>query len=210
MAGSLVRCQSDLPSDLRAHLIAFAKGWAQHALRPHPKQEVSRSWDNLMIEWSQDTRLPLLIRKMSKGRGVVVRHESGRMLVPVDNSPAQWAFAQACGGSVPSIEDIVMMFANDQIPVAMILKRDEKEKARYRCVLGKQGTAHAGWKLGHIRGVGLGSVGSLELTPIDTLVSHFCSLMSPSNMFAVPLEWSGMAEIPEVLQAIRDTLQGEA
>jgi hypothetical protein len=88
----------------------------------------------------------------------------------------------------------------------MILKKAEKAVAKYRCALGKHGTATAGWKLGHLHPVGLGN-GELTQFPIDALKEHFRALMSPSNMFLMPLQWGGVAEIPEVIDAIRRVLQ---
>jgi hypothetical protein len=203
---AIARCPDDLPAALRAHLVAFAEGWARHAERPAPSAEVAHAWDTLIADWIREPRLPLLVRKSAENRGEEVSHSSGRTLVPVDNSPAQWVYALACAGEVPTLADIEEMLAKDQVPVAMVLKKAEREKARYRRALGKLGTASAGWKLGHLQPVGLGYGGPVETLPIDVLMEHFRALMSPSNMFVVPLAWAGLAEIPEVLDAMRRVL----
>jgi hypothetical protein len=205
----LPRCPASLPSDLRAHIVAFAEGWARHPCRPFPSVDVSRAWDELITRWCERTDLPLFVRKAAENRGQEVRHASGRTLVPVDNSPAQWAYALACTGEVPALDDVQGMLERDEVPVAMILKKAEKGKARYRRTLGRKGTADSGWKLGHLRPVGLGYGGSIEALPIAALQDHFRALMSPSNMFVVPLAWAGVAEIPEVLEAITNALRAE-
>ena len=38
--------------------------------------------------------------------------------------------------------------------------------------------------------------------PINLLKKHYIKMMSPTNMFLVPRAWAGVAEIPEVLEAI--------
>lgn len=203
---SLSVCPAALPAELQVHLVAFAEGWARHGARPQPSPNMRLAWDDLVADWASADDLPLFVRKTSGNRGAVVRHQSGRDLVPVDNSPAQWAYAFACGDSALSLADVRRLLALDQIPVAMIFKKAEKAVARYRCALGKSGTATAGCKLGHLHPVGLGGGEPTQL-PISALKGHFQTLMSPSNMFLMPLQWGGIAEIPEVIDAVRRVLQ---
>ncbi|HEX5179684.1 MAG TPA: hypothetical protein VFW04_10155 [Gemmatimonadaceae bacterium] len=203
---SFSTCPTALPAELEAHLVAFAEGWARHGLRPQPSSVTRAAWDDLVTDWAGTEDLPLFVRKPSDNRGSIVLHRFGREIVPVDNSPAQWAYALACGESTLSLSEVRRLLAVDQIPVAMMLKKAERVVAKYRCALGKSGTATAGWKLGHLHPVGLGT-GELAQFPIDTLKEHFRALMSPSNMFLMPSQWAGVAEIPEVIDAIRRVLQ---
>lgn len=205
-ARSLAVCPDVLPADLAAHLVAFAEEWARHGVRPQPSSRTRAVWDAVINDWANAEDLPLLIRKTSDNRGSVVRHRSGREMIPVDNSPAQWAYALACGDSAPTLDEVRHLFAMDQIPIAMVFKKAERAVAKYHCALGKLGTATAGWKLGHLHPAGLGS-GEVAQMPIDALKGHFRVLMSPSNMFLMPLQWSGLAEIPEVIDAIRQILE---
>ena len=131
--------------------------------------------------------------------------------MPVDNSPAQWAYALACRGVTYSLDEIRRLLAADAVPVAMIFTREERAGAHYRRALGKSGTAEAGWKLGHIDGVGLRTADALTTLPIAALETHHHRLLSPRNLFLMPLAWAGLAELPEVTSAIRraDTHPGE-
>jgi hypothetical protein len=60
-----------------------------------------------------------------------------------------------------------------------------------------------GWKLCHINPVGLGSRVPIQDLPIGQLENHFRLLLKPSNHFLVPKRWSGLGEIPEVIDEIR-------
>jgi hypothetical protein len=126
-------------------------------------------------------------------------------LVPVDNSPAQWAFGYACVKGSLKLADIRQFVDEDMIPVAMILQKKEKAAARFRCTLGGTVDLNSkGWKLAHIRPVGLGSRTPLSDIPLNAIVDHFRRLMSPSNMFVVPKQWAGLAEPHEFVQVMAE------
>ena len=92
----------------------------------------------------------------------------------------------------------------DRIPVAMILKSIEKATATYRFTLGKVRTPNEyGWKVAHLNAVGLGNAGQLEAIPIAILRDRFVRFLSPRNMFLVPTAYAGLAELPEMCEAIR-------
>jgi hypothetical protein len=76
----------------------------------------------------------------------VIAHASGRHIVPVDNAPAQWAFACAVLGERPSLDEIRCRIDADQVPVAMMLGADEARSAKYHeCAVSTDG-----WKVAHI------------------------------------------------------------
>lgn len=161
-------------------------------------------WNRLIDGWSVDLSLPLYVRKSANHRGSVISHPSGRRIVPTDNSPAQWAFAQAVLGKQPSLEDIRRLIEADQVPVAMALKAKERATARYSCTLGDDVSPNAfGWKVAHVDSVGLTSRTSLLNHAEHTLRTHFRKLMAPRNMFAIPLRYAGLGELPEFRDAIR-------
>ncbi|MGI0035712.1 MAG: hypothetical protein ACRD98_07580 [Nitrososphaera sp.] len=91
----------------------------------------------------------------------------------------------------------------DAIPVVMIQKVAERAGAKYHCNLRKNfDVNHFGWKLAHIEPVGLNSREDLTKVPIDRLASQFVKLVSPENMFVVPMAWAGIAEIDAVIRAV--------
>lgn len=199
----LVRCPDRFPQDIVALIEQFGRAWADSPLRPRPSPAVMAQWLALLEAWVKDDGVPLFVRKHSANRGSVILHSSGRALVPCDNSPAQWAFVMAAAGECPTLHDIKSMFAEDAIPVAMIQKAAERASAKQRCTLSRQFSVnHHGWKLAHIQQIGLNERTSIAELPMERLVSHFRALMSPSNMFVVPLAWAGMAEVEPVIQAI--------
>ncbi len=208
---ALPPCPRELPPELRTRVIDLAAAWARHPARPVPPDAVAAAWDATLDGWVRADDLPLFVRKHRGDRGHTLRHTSGRVLVPVDNSPAQWTYALACRCVTYTLDEIRRLLAADAVAVAMILTREERAGAHYRRALGKGGTADAGWKLGHIDGVGLRTADAIQTLPIATLEAHHRRLLSPRNLFLIPLAWAGLAELPEVTAAIRQaaTYAGE-
>lgn len=103
------------------------------------------------------------------------------------------------------------MLQDDQIPMAMALAAAEKLNARYRCTRQAiPGPNQLGWKVAHIREVGLGYAGSLEGMSLDRIIDHMKRFLSPGNMFLVPKEYAGVAETPEFLDTFRERTVQEA
>jgi hypothetical protein len=172
---------------------------------------VAAHWDRLIAHWIADTSLPLLIRKTEKGiaRGEVVRHKSGRDLVPTDNSPASWSYMAAFEAQCPSIEDIGQALMDDTIPMAMVMDREMKARARYKCCRSESSTPNKrGWKVCHKRPVGLHGRTSLTERPITELCEHFRDFLSPSNIFLVPLLLGGLGEVPHFIEAVSSEPHG--
>ena len=200
---ALAHCPEVLPPDLTALIDSFGQTWANSLSRPCPSAGVIAHWSELLTAWGDTDDLPLFVRKHSNNRGSVVSHSSGRSLVPCDNSPAHWAYVMASNGECPSLQDIRALLAKDAIPVAMIQKTVEKPTAKYHCTLTRKFNVNEyGWKLAHIQNVGLNNRTHISALPLDRLTAQFLSLMSPANMFVVPLAWAGIAEIKAVIQAV--------
>jgi len=137
----------------------------------------------------------------------VIAHESGRALVPCDNTPAHWSFCLALRGNSPSPDQIAKDLEEDQIPVAMAFHKQERATAKYRGTRNRSENLNAlGWKLAHIARVALRGRGPLESRPLASLEDHFVRFMSPRNMFVVPLPWAGLAETEEMTAAIKSWL----
>jgi hypothetical protein len=124
-----------------------------------------------------------------------MRGLGGRRLVPTDNSPAQWVFTLAHSGKCPTIDELAHLLEQDKVPVAMAMAKDEKSKALRVCPLGEYSVNRRGWKLAHVEDVGFKSSQVFESASEEVLRKHFISFLSPSNMFLVPAEWSGLAEV---------------
>ena len=197
-------CPSILPFALEEPLRQFANSWVNSEYRPKPASDILNHWDQLIREWAECKDLPLFIRKPTLGRGQYLKHVSGRDFVPVDNSPPHWSLIQALKGQKPTLFEIREAIDKDLIPVAMILKKTEKESARLTHTRTQgENLNHHGWKLAHIEPVGLNTRIDLKDVPLSTLKEHFIKLMSPSNMFLIPLSLAGLAETEIMIEAIR-------
>jgi hypothetical protein len=180
-------------------ITAIALRWRDSPLRPRPEESVIRAWTSLLQEWVEHAQLPLLVRKHHKNRGQLIPHASGRLLVPVDNTPAHWVLRRALLGECPRIGDLVDAFAGDGLPVAMAMNSAESQQARYRKGSRAERELNAlGWKVCHAHGIGMRTPGPIESATIGALQSHFLAFMNPGNMFLVPKVWAGFGELPEV------------
>lgn len=203
---SLARAPTNPPRSIQEGLSASAAAWFEDPLRPRFSADVITSWDCLLREWTEADDLPLFIRKFRQNRGHVLRHVSGRVLVPTDNSPAHWSIALAFAEQCPTLDDVRGAIRADSIPVAMAFTRVEKEAAQYRCTRQAiAGPNELGWKVAHIEDVGLGYAGDILEVPLGTLSAHFTRFLAPSNIFLVPKDYAGIAETPEFIAAFRRT-----
>ena len=198
-------CPDDLGGDLTNAVRDAARLWFHSPLRPTILPEVLRGWSELLQAWLDDHSLPILVRSAKGPPGSVILHPTGRSLVPTDNSPAQWVFAQAEKGIVPTLSEVHTGFGDDRIPVAMAIKRKHKPVTKYFCNLAtvKDNPNNRGWKVAHVEPVGLRQRGELEEMSLSDLGSHFIRFLNPSNMFVVPTKWAGLSEIDEVVELFR-------
>ncbi len=193
------------PPDIERLLKRLATLWAKHPARPRLALAAAKHWDRLIDSWIGDRQLPLLVRKREQGiaRGEIVEHSSGRKLILTDNSPASWTYMEAFSGKLPSLSDIRCALKNDTIPFAMVVDRQMKARAQYKCCRGAfQGPNKLGWRVCHKRSVALGGRGPLRSRPIEELHEHFRNFLSPSNIFLVPSVLGGLGEIRHLIEAI--------
>jgi hypothetical protein len=109
----------------------------------------------------------------------------------------------------PSLDEVKAMLAGDKIPIAMVMKAIERPGATYRCTRQTvEGPNARGWKVAHIRDVGLGYTCELERLPLSVLRDHFVRFLSPANMFLVPKAYAGVAETPEFIEVFGQRLAG--
>lgn len=199
-------CQPQLLKDLSVKITEFANIWMQSDIRPDFLPELKFHWDKLIRDWADDDSMPLFIRKPSLGRGSIIFHNSGRKLIPTDNSPAIWAYSACLLEERFSLDNIKNLLNKDEIPISLALKANELIKAKYKCKLSSVNLNQKGWKLAHINPVGIKkrlNEDNFKNLPIEELITHFVKFMSPSNMFLIPKRWSGMAEVPEVIDVFK-------
>lgn len=201
----LFRCPTAVPEEIERFIIAAADAWAFSALRPKLSLEAAIHWDRVIREWLEDETVPLYVRKMSRNRGQVIKHVTGRILIPADNSPAHWSYCAAFSDLRPSLTDIKRLIDNDEIPVAMAMSTQERQAARYRCMRSSfRNPNRLNWKVCHKQPVALRSRGHISQMPIDVIRRHFYDFLLPSNMFLVPKKLSGLGEVPQFIEVMRE------
>jgi len=195
-------------ASLRA-LRDLAARWREAPERPRVDPAVLAHWDRLIGDWANDPQLPLLVRKASL-KGAVREHAaSGRSVLHVDNSPANWALSSALLGRRPALADIASALRSGAIPVAMIKLAVADERSVYRGLLrptmDPPNLNTLGWKVCHVAPVGASERLAATALPLPTLRDRHRRLLAPSNMFVVPKAYGGLGELPEFLAAFRDT-----
>jgi hypothetical protein len=201
----------ELPKEQKDVIAELGKLWAENPERPRPERDVRKRWEKLVEDWAETDSLPLYVRKARGNRGRIIPHDTGRSLVPTDNSPATWAFVLACTDKTPTLKEIRDMVDGDRIPIAFTLPKAEQSEEGYKYTLTdlrKDYPNSARWKFAHIEPVRLMRRGALAKLDISELENHFKKLMTPSNMFLVLKEYSGLAELPEFREQIKRTNDG--
>lgn len=196
-------CPKEFSDDLTLRVRQLAHAWANSPLRPRVSASIRHAWHQLLDAWIADDRLPILVRRMREGRGRAIPHPSGRLIVPTDNSPANWAMTLALSGQCPSVDEVHALFDADAIPVAMAFKKQERPQARFRSTRARGAQLNQlGWKVAHVHPVGIGYKGSLITVPVQDLIAHFRNFLWPGNMFVIPMIWAGLAELHEVADVV--------
>jgi hypothetical protein len=180
----------------------LARTWSAHPERPRLDEAGKRRWDELIDWWVGDSEHPLPVRSKSTGRRGSVAELARRTVVFTDNSPAQWIFARAVlQGWTPSVSELDAALAAKDMPVAQILRRDERETATWTATLARvPSTGALGWRLHHIDPVSTGK--KIEAWTADDIEGHARRFLSPSNMFVLPSELKGLGEVPGFIEAM--------
>lgn len=190
-------------TDVSVALRNAAKVWRVSSARPHPTGDIIDRWSALVNEWINDEDMPLLIRR-SGSRGSVTMHICGRALVVTDNAPANFVYSAALNDFVPDLPLVRLLLEAAKLPVAMMLPPSELNAATYR---GTQPNSDSrapnlnqlGWKVCHVRPVGLKVRGDIANLPIDHLRAASLRFLNPVNMFLVPKN-SGWGEVSEFIE----------
>ncbi len=160
-------------------------------------------WDNLIEQWITAKDLPLYIRKTNSTfpRGSVHEHKkTGRILIPCDNGPAHWTFSMCANNNLLTLNEIREFIEEDRVPIAMIIKGNEKF-SKYRQTKHEIDQPNEkGWKIAHRKSIGLKTSEPINQIDITLLEEHFRQFLRPANMFLIPKKYSGFAEIEEVIK----------
>ena len=189
--------------EIRKKIAELGKLWFNSEKNPKATSDLIDHWEGIVIQWKNDQTVPLVVRKQSDIRGSERTHRTGRKIIITDNSFSQWIYFNILEGNKIRYDEIKTLLVKDQIPFSFAIKKEEKEKVKYKKCIGNNSINKLGWKLCHIDGVGLKSSEKIDDMEIETIEEHFMKLANPRNMFLVPLEIGGLGEIQEFIDEQR-------
>jgi hypothetical protein len=166
-------------------LRVLGEKWLRSNDRLRPSPQAVAAMHALVVRWSQDSRVPLIVRRLDGRRGQEITHQSGRKLVLADNSPANWAYACALQGEFPNLMEALRQ---GKMPVAFFLPRKESTTAKYPNSLAKADpkSLNPQWEVCHIDDVvGRPFRGDIRTAPVEHLQQRMVLFMSPANIFLV-------------------------
>ncbi len=174
--------KNPIENEIRAIIKVTGILWHNSPNNPlSPKnQSINRGilsqWSELIDKWIKDPSIPLIVRKDAQ-EGQVITHPSGREIIVTDNTFAVWVFEQVLKGYIPSLKDMSNKLGNKKAPRGNM----------------------TGWKLRHIKPVGLNTKENISNLEISVIEDHFRKYADPNNMFVLPKEIGGLGEIDEFI-----------
>ena len=171
-------------NEIKEKIKEIGKLWrnsSNNPLSPHHqdyclRQTACKKWSELIDNWIKDPSIPLIVRKDAQ-KGQVITHPSGREIIVTDNTFAVWVFKQVLKGYIPSLKDMTNKLGNKKAPRGNM----------------------TGWKLCHIKPVGLNTKENISNLEISVIEDHFRKYADPNNMFVLPKEIGGLGEIDEFI-----------
>jgi hypothetical protein len=154
-----------------------------------PKSKLAAA-EREILKFINDKKAPLLLRSGSKttSRGSRIKHrKSSRYLVFTDNTPAHWIVEAVRNKKGRLTKNFIAReLGKDRIPVALALSRNEKKKAKHKCVARPAYLYENKLKLCHFEEVS-GRQGRLDWKnhDIEELKQRSYRFLSPLNMFVV-------------------------
>ena len=181
-------------NEIREKIREIGMLWRNSEYNPQIDNDVLNHWNSVIIEWSEDEEMPLIIRKdANKLKGMSITHPSGRDVIVSDNTFAIWVYNRLMNKVTYNLGQLKEMLLGNEIPMVFMRKKEMMEKAKYTMPLGTFSLPE--WKLCHIEPVGFNSSKTIEELSINDIKEHFMKYASPSNMFVLPKEIGDLGEI---------------
>lgn len=189
---------ANVPNYMRASLTDLGEQWKNDPERPAVDPDIELRYEEVLRQWIEHEGMPLLIRKHRKNRGHRLIHVTGRVFVPVDNSPANWFLSNALNKQDIELKDIVRSLDEGTLPVGMVVEKGGTYTGRLGKMLLPDLNA-LGWKICHIHPIGIGR-GDLTQMDMALLKEHMQKFLSIKNMFLIPKSHGGLGEVPEMTE----------
>ena len=181
-------------NEIREKIKEIGVIWRNSEHNPKIDNEVLNHWQRVIIEWSEDVEMPLIIRKdANKLKGMSVNHPSGREIVVSDNTFAIWVYNRVMNNITYNLGQLKDMLFDNEIPMVFMQTKGMIGNAKYTKPLGTFSLPE--WKLCHIEPVGFNSNKAIEELSINDIKEHFKKYASPTNMFVLPKEIGDLGEI---------------
>lgn len=185
--------------DIRSKIREIGALWRSSPNNPSIDQEVVNQWEKLIDDWSEDSNMPLIVRKETNKRGQAFRHSTtGREIIIADNSVALWVYGHVLKGKVFTLSQIRELLQNNELPVVFMATKEIRKNAKYAKALGKNPLSN--WKLCHIESIGLNTNTPIIDLDIEVIKEHFRKYVSPKNMFVLPKEIGDLGEIEAFIE----------
>lgn len=192
-----------IDEEIKEKIKELGRIWKNSSSKPQIDEDIVSKWEKVINDWVKDKSLPLIIRKGFGPRGSEHLHDTGRVIIPADNSFSHWVYYNVLNGIVFSLDKIRTLLNEGKIPMSFAIKAAEKDKIKHKQILGKYSLNELGWKLCHFETVGLGKRTPANKIDIKELESHFLKLANPRNMFLLPLQIGDLGEIQEFIDEQR-------
>ena len=177
--------------EIREKIREIAVLWRNSEHNPQIDDEVLNHWKRVIIEWSEDEEMPLIVRKdVNKLKGMFITHPSGRDVIVSDNTFAIWVYNRVMNKVTYNLGQLKKMLFGNEIPMVF---SQAVENARFTKPLGSFSLPE--WRLCHIEPVGFNTNKNIEELSIIDIKEHFKKYASPSNMFVLPKEIGYLGEI---------------
>lgn len=183
----------------------IAKEWRNISQNLVFDKQVLNHWNILTSSWIESNNIPLIIRSKKYPKGIEIIHETGRKIIPSDNSPALWIAEQILHKNEPTLDEIESCIHAMEIPFSFIQKKNTNLNLKYKtsCTYNKILTKKE-WKLCHINNVGLNKKGDISKLNIEFLKGKSFNLINPYNFFLLPKTIGGLGEISYFIESLQE------
>lgn len=180
-----------LGDEIREKIKEIGALWRISENNPQIDKEVLNHWKSVIIEWSENEEMPLIVRKdTNKLKGMSITHPSGRYVIVSDNTFATWVYNRVMNKVIYNLGQLKEMLFSNHIPMVF---STAAENARFTKPLGTFRLPE--WRLCHIEPVGFNTNKAIEELSIIDIKEHFKKYANPSNMFVLPKEIGELGEI---------------